>query len=87
MMVISGGNHNPRSYFRCTNVGCTVRKHVERASHDLKSVTYEGKQNHDVPATRSSSNVWIKTELGIAEHIWHAYHKCFCICFSSFYIF
>jgi WRKY transcription factor 2 len=36
-----------------------VRKHVERASHDLKSVitTYEGKHNHDVPAARNSSHV------------------------------
>lgn len=35
-----------------------VRKHVERASHDLKSVitTYEGKHNHDVPAARNSSH-------------------------------
>ncbi|XP_078438107.1 WRKY DNA-binding protein 2 [Wolffia australiana] len=51
------GNPNPRSYYKCTNPGCTVRKHVERASHDLKSVitTYEGKHNHDVPAVRSSS--------------------------------
>jgi WRKY transcription factor 2 len=33
-----------------------VRKHVERASHDLKSVitTYEGKHNHEVPAARNS---------------------------------
>ncbi|KAK9156448.1 hypothetical protein Sjap_003928 [Stephania japonica] len=51
------GNPNPRSYYKCTNPGCTVRKHVERASHDLKSVitTYEGKHNHDVPAARNSS--------------------------------
>ncbi|XXG80236.1 hypothetical protein AAC387_Pa09g1154 [Persea americana] len=53
------GNPNPRSYYKCTNPGCTVRKHVERASHDLKSVitTYEGKHNHDVPAARSSSHI------------------------------
>ncbi|CAL0308453.1 unnamed protein product [Lupinus luteus] len=53
------GNPNPRSYYKCTSTGCTVRKHVERASHDLKSVitTYEGKHDHDVPAARASSHV------------------------------
>lgn len=51
------GNPNPRSYYKCTNPGCSVRKHVERASHDLKSVitTYEGKHNHEVPAARGGS--------------------------------
>lgn len=47
-----------RSYYKCTNVGCPVRKHVERASHDPKAVitTYEGKHNHDVPVSRNSSH-------------------------------
>ncbi|KAK8923412.1 putative WRKY transcription factor 20 [Platanthera zijinensis] len=52
------GNPNPRSYYKCTNPGCSVRKHVERASHDPKAVitTYEGKHNHDVPAAKSGAN-------------------------------
>ncbi|KAK4365803.1 hypothetical protein RND71_013683 [Anisodus tanguticus] len=51
-------NPNPRSYYKCTSTGCLVRKHVERASQDIRSVitTYEGKHNHDVPAARGSGN-------------------------------
>ncbi|XP_027096695.1 probable WRKY transcription factor 4 [Coffea arabica] len=52
------GNPYPRSYYKCTSQGCNVRKHVERAASDPKAVitTYEGKHNHDVPATKSSSH-------------------------------
>ncbi|XP_023747425.1 probable WRKY transcription factor 33 [Lactuca sativa] len=42
----------PRSYYRCSNAGCPVKKHVERASHDEKVVitTYEGRHDHDMPS-------------------------------------
>ena len=48
-----------RSYYKCTTACCPVRKHVERASHDLRAVitTYEGKHNHDVPAARGSGSL------------------------------
>nr|AMO00394.1 WRKY transcription factor 26 [Manihot esculenta] len=52
------GNPYPRSYYKCTTSGCTVRKHVERAATDPRAVitTYEGKHNHDVPAAKGSSH-------------------------------
>ncbi|KAI5074339.1 hypothetical protein GOP47_0010300 [Adiantum capillus-veneris] len=51
------GNRFPRSYYKCTNIGCVVRKHVERSSTDPTSVmtAYEGKHNHNVPAARGSA--------------------------------
>nr|AFK73557.1 WRKY transcription factor [Papaver somniferum] len=50
------GNPNPRSYYKCTSLGCAVRKHVERAANNIRSVitTYEGKHNYDIPAARGS---------------------------------
>ncbi|KAJ4974703.1 hypothetical protein NE237_007877 [Protea cynaroides] len=59
------GNPHPRSYYKCTNAGCNVRKHVERASGDPKAVItmYEGKHNHDVPAARNSSHNTVNTNI------------------------
>ncbi|XP_027768249.1 probable WRKY transcription factor 3 [Solanum pennellii] len=53
------GNPNPRSYYKCTNSGCSVRKHVERSPFDQMSVitSYDGKHNHDAPEERSSIQV------------------------------
>ena len=41
-----------RSYYRCTNSKCTVKKRVERSSQDpsLVVTTYEGHHNHHSPA-------------------------------------
>ncbi|XP_047328966.1 probable WRKY transcription factor 33 isoform X2 [Impatiens glandulifera] len=52
------GNPNPRSYYKCTSAGCPVRKHVERASDNLRSIltTYEAKHIHHVPAARNNNN-------------------------------
>ncbi|KAK7299843.1 hypothetical protein RJT34_10671 [Clitoria ternatea] len=58
------GNTNPRSYYRCSNPGCPVKKHVERASHDSKIViaTYEGKHDHEIPLGRTFNNTATNTQ-------------------------
>lgn len=42
-----------RSYYRCTTQMCTVKKRIERSFQDPSIVitTYEGKHNHQCPAT------------------------------------
>ncbi|KAE8689269.1 putative WRKY transcription factor 58 [Hibiscus syriacus] len=63
------GNPHPRSYYKCTSARCNVRKHVERASTDPKAVitTYEGKHNHDVPASRTSNQSTITNSLPLPK--------------------
>ncbi|KAL4374396.1 hypothetical protein AHAS_Ahas05G0177600 [Arachis hypogaea] len=48
-----------RSYYRCTNVKCNVRKHVERAIDDPRAfvTTYEGKHNHEMPTKNINPNI------------------------------
>nr|VDC92250.1 unnamed protein product [Brassica oleracea] len=64
------GNPHPRSYYKCTTANCTVRKHVERASTDVKAVitTYEGKHNHDVPAPRNGTVAATSATAGTSDH-------------------
>ncbi|KAI3952704.1 hypothetical protein MKX01_013666 [Papaver californicum] len=43
---------NPRNYYRCSSVGCNVKKRVERDGDDSSYVitTYEGVHNHESPS-------------------------------------
>ncbi|XP_076905464.1 uncharacterized protein LOC143561222 [Bidens hawaiensis] len=43
-------SHFPRSYYKCTNASCNVKKRVERCMGDPSYIitTYEGKHNHPV---------------------------------------
>ncbi|KAL5729738.1 WRKY Transcription Factor [Ranunculus cassubicifolius] len=52
------GNSHPRNYYRCSNGGCSVKKHVERAASNPKAVitTYEGKHNHELPPARITTH-------------------------------
>ncbi|CAA2997395.1 probable WRKY transcription factor 75 [Olea europaea subsp. europaea] len=49
-------NKFPRSYYRCTYQGCTVKKQVQRLSNDEGMVvtTYEGTHSH--PIEKSTDN-------------------------------
>ncbi|CAL9219014.1 unnamed protein product [Arabidopsis halleri] len=52
------GNPNPRSYYKCTNSECKVKKHVERGADNNKLVvtTYDGIHNHPSPPARRSNS-------------------------------
>ncbi|XP_010029360.1 probable WRKY transcription factor 4 [Eucalyptus grandis] len=66
--VVKGSSY-PRSYYKCTYAGCNVRKHIERAALDPKSVitTYEGKHNHTAPSAGKRGRTVEATEFGDAQ--------------------
>lgn len=51
-------NNKFRSYYKCTYIGCKVKKHVERGADDVKVVvtTYDGVHEHAAPAARMSAS-------------------------------
>ncbi|KAK4783001.1 hypothetical protein SAY86_007375 [Trapa natans] len=48
---------NPRNYYKCSVVGCRVKKRVERDRDDFSYVitTYEGVHNHGTPSASSTA--------------------------------
>ncbi|XP_058735541.1 probable WRKY transcription factor 51 [Vicia villosa] len=52
-------NHNLRNYYKCSSVGCNVKKRVERDRDDSSYVitTYEGVHSHDIPFTSYCSQI------------------------------
>ncbi|GJY00044.1 DNA-binding WRKY transcription factor, partial [Tanacetum coccineum] len=66
------GNPNPRSYYKCAYACCSVRKHVERASHDEKVVvtTYEGRLDHEMPSGIRTGTINTQgNKNGITSHV------------------
>lgn len=59
-----------RSYYKCTYDECPVRRHVERASDDAKTlvITYEGKHNHEPPGSKKDPKVPVETAEGKQNH-------------------
>ncbi|KAG2313826.1 hypothetical protein Bca52824_016948 [Brassica carinata] len=51
------GNPNPRNYYKCTFIGCNVKKHVERGADNVKSlvIAYFGNHEHDAPVINNWS--------------------------------
>lgn len=47
----------PRSYYRCTNSNCPVKKKVERSLEgQITEIIYRGQHNHQPPNKRGASN-------------------------------
>ncbi|KAL6516809.1 hypothetical protein OROHE_018097 [Orobanche hederae] len=47
------GSEFPRSYYKCTNADCLVKKKVERShAGEITQIVYKGSHNHPIPQPR-----------------------------------
>jgi hypothetical protein len=66
-----------RSYYRCTAIGCEVKKRIERSATEASVVltSYEGKHNHISPAALRAANFgMMQNPSGFQEQI-HQHHN------------
>ena len=51
------GSEFPRSYYKCTNPGCPVKKKVERSlDGQVTEIIYKGQHNHEPPQNTKRGN-------------------------------
>lgn len=76
MMGTDGVNMGRRwlSYYKCTCVGCNVRKWVEQSpAREMPKIKYEGKHNHEMPnklAKEISDSQYLAGNMNILSHNW-----------------
>lgn len=56
------GSPNPRSYYKCSHLGCSAKKIVERnGGGDILSTEYKGDHSHPAPSSVKSSSSRVRT--------------------------
>ena len=56
------GSPNPRSYYKCSHLGCSAKKIVERNScGDILSTEYKGNHSHPAPSSVKSASSRVRT--------------------------
>jgi WRKY transcription factor 33 len=58
------GSYNPRSYYRCSEEGCGVKKHTERKDSKIVS-TYDGVHTHPAPYSSGANDMHVTERFSI----------------------